>query len=72
VHLLQVAREMGSESLLRAGLAKIAVGSIGPVTSEELREQQIHVDFEPKHPKMGYLVNEAARFMAARNASTAV
>jgi uroporphyrinogen-III synthase len=69
VHLLQVAREMGSESALREGLAKIVIGSIGPVTSEELREQAIHVDFEPNHPKMGYLVNEAARQTAARNPS---
>jgi uroporphyrinogen-III synthase len=37
------------------------VGSIGPVTSEELRSHGITPDFEPSHPKMGFLVNEAAQ-----------
>lgn len=60
-HLLQIAREMKREPEVRAGLAKALIGSIGPVTSEELREQGFHVDFEPEHPKMGFLVNEAAR-----------
>jgi uroporphyrinogen-III synthase len=66
INLLRLAKDIGAEGRLREGLAKIVVGSIGPVTSEELREQQIHVDFEPNHPKMGYLVNEGARHMSAR------
>jgi uroporphyrinogen-III synthase len=61
VHLLQIAREMNLESQVRAGLARIVVGSIGPVTSEELREQGIAPDFEPVHPKMGFLLNEAGQ-----------
>lgn len=61
VHLLRVAREMNKEQELRRGFAGIVVGSIGPVTTEELREQGFHVDFEPAHPKMGFLVNEAAQ-----------
>ena len=61
VHLLRIAREMHREQEFRRGFAGIVVGSIGPVTSEELREQSFHVDFEPTHPKMGFLVNEAAR-----------
>jgi uroporphyrinogen-III synthase len=69
VHLLKVAKELKLEEPLREQLSKIAIGSIGPVTSEELREQGIHVDFEPNHPKMGYLVNEAARQMAMRNSA---
>lgn len=60
IHLLRVAREMNREQELRRGFARIVVGSIGPVTTEELREQAFHVDFEPAHPKMGFLVNEAA------------
>jgi uroporphyrinogen-III synthase len=36
------------------------VASIGPTTSEELREQGIRIDLEPSHPKMGFLVREAA------------
>ncbi|HTW23001.1 MAG TPA: uroporphyrinogen-III synthase [Candidatus Baltobacteraceae bacterium] len=59
VHLLQISREMNLEPQLRASLARIVVGSIGPVTSEELREQGITPDFEPVHPKMGFLLNEA-------------
>jgi len=60
-HLLRVAREMGREAEMRRAFARIVVGSIGPVTSEELREQGFSVDFEPEHPKMGFLVNEAAQ-----------
>jgi uroporphyrinogen-III synthase len=61
LHLLQVAAEMNLESALRGSLARTVIGSIGPVTSETLREKGITPDFEPPHPKMGYLVNEAAR-----------
>ena len=60
-HLLRIAREMKLEDAVRRGLARIVVGSIGPVTSEELREQGFSADFEPAHPKMGFLVNEAAQ-----------
>ena len=59
-HLLRIAREMNLEKAVRSGFARILVGSIGPLTSEELREQGIAPDFEPAHPKMGFLVNEAA------------
>jgi uroporphyrinogen-III synthase len=59
-HLLRIAKEMNLESAVRRGFARILVGSIGPLTSEELREQGIPADFEPAHPKMGFLVNEAA------------
>ena len=61
VHLLQIAREMNLEQQVREGLARIVVGSIGPVTSEELREQGVTPDFEPVHPKMGFLLNEAGQ-----------
>lgn len=60
-HLLQMARDLQLEDAVRSAFGRIAVGSIGPVTSEELREQRLPVDFEPEHPKMGFLVNEAAR-----------
>ncbi len=61
MHLLRIAREMNREDAVRSGFERMAVGSIGPVTSEELREEGLPVDFEPEHPKMGFLVNEAAR-----------
>jgi uroporphyrinogen-III synthase len=38
----------------------MVVASIGPTTSEELRQQQLEVDLEASHPKMGFLVREAA------------
>lgn len=60
-HLLRIAREMGREQELHRAFARMVVGSIGPVTSEELREQGFSADFEPAHPKMGFLVNEAAQ-----------
>jgi uroporphyrinogen-III synthase len=39
---------------------RVLVGSIGPVTSDELRAQGIAPDLEPTHPKMGFLVKEVA------------
>lgn len=63
-HLLKIAAEMGVESRVREGLAKATIGSIGPVTSEELRERGVRVDFEPQHPKMGQLLHDAARRIA--------
>lgn len=61
IHLLRIAKELDSEQAALAGFARIVVGSIGPVTSEALREHGLPVDFEPEHPKMGYLVSEAAK-----------
>jgi uroporphyrinogen-III synthase len=60
-HLLKIAREVNREAELRRGFERIVIGSIGPITSEELREQGFAPDFEPEHPKMGFLVNEAAQ-----------
>ncbi len=45
---------------LRDGLHQTVVASIGPTTTQMLEECDIHVDFEPSHPKMGHLVSEAA------------
>jgi uroporphyrinogen-III synthase len=60
VHLLQVADEVGLKEKVLHALKRTVVASIGPVTSEELREHNISPDFEPSHPKMGFLVNELA------------
>lgn len=60
VHLMQVAETMQLKDAVRAGLAKAVVASIGPTTSNELRERGIQIDLEPSHPKMGFLVREAA------------
>jgi len=61
VHLLKIAGEMNLQEDVRQAFARILVGSIGPVTSEELRAHGIAADFEPSHPKMGILVNEVAQ-----------
>ena len=60
-HFLQIAREMNAEEDVRRGLGRAVVGSIGPLTSEELRRQGFAVDFEPAHPRMGHLVQDAAQ-----------
>ncbi len=60
-HLLQIAVEMNEEDTLRRALQRMVVASIGPTTSERLREYGIAPDMEPTHPKMGYLVSEAAQ-----------
>ena len=65
-HLFQIADEMGRHQELRAAFRDVLVGSIGPSTSETLRHFGIHVDLEPSHPKMGFLVKEAAERSAGR------
>jgi uroporphyrinogen decarboxylase len=55
-----MAQQLGLEQPLRGALAKMAVASIGPTTSEMLRDQELPVDIEPEHPKMGPLVATAA------------
>jgi uroporphyrinogen-III synthase len=59
-HLFQVAAEMKLEDAVREGLCRAFVASIGPTTSEELKRRGIKPDLEPSHPKMGFLVKEAA------------
>jgi uroporphyrinogen-III synthase len=57
VHMLEIAEEIGRGPALRAALAeRTIVGSIGPTTSETLREHGLPIDLEPEHPKMGHLV----------------
>jgi uroporphyrinogen-III synthase len=63
-HLLRIAAEMKEEDALRRALSRMLVASIGPTTSERLREFGIAPDMEPSHPKMGYLVLEAAQMCA--------
>jgi len=60
VHLLKVGEMLGVHDAVRKGLKNCVVASIGPTTSEEMREQGIEPDLEPTHPKMGFLVREAA------------
>ena len=57
-HLMKIAAEEGVDVL--DALKKLVVASVGPSTSETLREFGIEPDMEPSHPKMGFLVNETA------------
>ncbi len=59
-HLFRVAEQMDATEKLRAGLRQSVVLSIGPSTTEELARYGIQPDFEPSHPKMGFLMNEAS------------
>ena len=59
-HLFQFADEMKLRDALLRGLGHAVVASIGPTTSATLRDFGIQVDLEPTHPKMGFLVKEAA------------
>lgn len=60
-HLLQIAAEMKEVDAVRSAFSRMVLASIGPSTSERLREQGIAPDMEPSHPKMGYLVSGAAQ-----------
>jgi uroporphyrinogen-III synthase len=60
VHLMKVAASLGLGDAVLKGLRRMVIASIGPTTSEELRQQGIPIDLEPSHPKMGFLVREAA------------
>src|SRR5215469_11508982 len=59
-HLFRFAEELGEHKNVAEGLRRAVIGSIGPVTSETLREFGITPDLEPSHPKMGFLVKETA------------
>jgi uroporphyrinogen-III synthase len=59
-HLFRFADEMHQHEAAASALRGALVASIGPVTSETLREYGIIPDLEPSHPKMGFLVKETA------------
>jgi uroporphyrinogen-III synthase len=60
VHAARIAEELGLQSQFLSALQNTFIASIGPTTSETLRKQGVNVDFEPSHPKMGFLVKESA------------
>jgi uroporphyrinogen-III synthase len=61
-HLLGLARERGHEAALAAALREhVLCVSIGPVTSDALRDHQLPIDLEPIHPKMGHMVTALAK-----------
>ena len=59
-HLFQIASQDGKKGALKTGMEHMVKASIGPTTSETLRSYGLAVDLEASHPKMGFLVREAA------------
>src|SRR6266481_1420892 len=59
-NVIQLADAEGIGADLKRGFSRIAIGSIGPVCSEQIRAYGLSVDFEPEHSKLGHLVKEAA------------
>lgn len=59
-NMLLLADRLHLEPQLRGALRNMVVASVGPTTSEMLRDCELPVDVEPEHPKMGPLVMAAA------------
>ena len=60
VHLLTLASQLGLEEEVRRELRRTVIASIGPTTSATLRRENLPVDLEPEHPKLGHLIRAAA------------
>lgn len=60
VNVLRMAEQMGLMDEVLRRFQRLVVASIGPTTSETLRDCGLAVDIEPEHPKMGQLVAAAA------------
>jgi uroporphyrinogen-III synthase len=73
-HLLQVAEDRGATERLLAGLGRVVIASVGPLTSETLRAAGLPPDVEPEHPKLGHLMlalaAQAAGKLAKKRAAT--
>ena len=61
-NLLALAEQLGLLESLRDAISRSVVVSIGPTTSEWIRDNGLIVDLEPEHSKMGQLVVHAAQF----------
>lgn len=69
-HLLEIAaRENIAEEVHRCLARHVVIASIGPTTTEALASHDLSPDFEPTHPKMGFLIVELARQAAALHAA---
>jgi uroporphyrinogen decarboxylase len=60
-NLLAVAEKLDLVDDLRKSLEHVVVASVGPTTSERLRECRLPVDLQPDHSRIGPLVADAAR-----------
>jgi uroporphyrinogen-III synthase len=68
-NVLAVAGELGLEEAFRAAAGRLLIASIGPTTTEALREAGLPQPFEPSHPKMGQLVREACAYARQQTAA---
>jgi uroporphyrinogen-III synthase len=59
-NVFNVAHQDGIDTELPKALRRALVVSIGPVCSEALGRFGLKPDFEPEHPKMGFMVSELA------------
>jgi uroporphyrinogen-III synthase len=64
-HLFRIAAEENLNQAMLDSLRRMAIASIGPTTTETLEEFGFEADITPTHPKMGFLVKEAAEQAAA-------
>jgi|SRR5579872_1846585 len=60
-NVLAVADSAGLRDRWLSAARRCVIASIGPTASETLREAGLAPDVEPEHPKMGHLVQAAAR-----------
>ncbi|MEX2141208.1 MAG: uroporphyrinogen decarboxylase [Pirellulales bacterium] len=60
VNLLRIAERLHLADELQRGLQHTVIASIGPDTSETLRDHGLTIDLQPEHPQMGQLVASAA------------
>lgn len=71
-HLMQVAGSR-AETLRQVLLERLAIASVGPVTTEALEQHGLTADVHPERPKMGHLARalaERAKGVLARKART--
>lgn len=59
-NVFQVAQQNGLNTKLPKAFARSLVVSIGPVCSEALARLGLKPDFEPQHPKMGFMIGALA------------
>jgi len=65
-HLLEVAEEMDMAASVRESLLMdVAIGSVGPVMDETLKDYGFTPDIVPAHPKLPVLVRTAAEMAAS-------
>jgi uroporphyrinogen-III synthase len=60
-NVFKVAQQDGLDTKLPNSLARALIVSIGPVCSEALARFGLKPDFEPAHPKMGFMIGELAQ-----------